>query len=98
MTRASLATKTKAEKIPTLMKATFTYLVGATYLAGVAVFGLLPWHWSYRGRALPAPEELAALTDLSDEALDALDRQRRRGRSPLVAPPSLRRLARVAVS
>ena len=73
-------------------------LVGATYLAAVSAFGLLPWHWSYPGHPAPSREALAALQELSDEVLDALDRQRRRGRSPLVAPPSLRRLARSAVA
>ena len=73
-------------------------LLGTTYLAGVSVFGLLPWHWSYAGRAAPSREELEALAGLSDEVLDALDRQRRRGRSPLVAPPSVRRVARSLAS
>jgi hypothetical protein len=69
-------------------------LAGGVYLVGVSVLGLLPWHWPYTRRPAPQHQTLAELEPLPDEQLDALDAQRRRGRSPLVAPPGMRRLAR----
>ncbi len=69
-------------------------IVGGAYLAGVSVFGLLPWQWAYTRRPEPQHRALSELEALPDGQLDALDAQRRCGRSPLVAPPGMRRLAR----